>query len=127
MKREIQRIEPMSAVRVGFLVGLASGVVFGLLEAALFKTLSQSTGASFLPPEAADLVNLSGGGIIILAIVTGLFFSLVFAFLGAMTALLYNLAAHLFGGIEIFISGDEAPRADDTSPKSSWPENDDDA
>jgi hypothetical protein len=125
MKREIQRIEPVSAVRVGFLVGLISGVIFGLIEVILIKGMSQSVGSSFFPAEAAELTNLNSGAMIVLAIVTGLFFSLIFAVVGAMFALLYNLSAHLFGGIEVFLSGDETAE-EETPSKSDWQEDDTD-
>jgi hypothetical protein len=126
MKREIQRIEPVSAIRVGFLVGMVSGVIFGLIEVLLIKGISQGGGSSFLPVEAAELTNLSGGAMIVLSIVTGLIFSLIFAFLGAMMALLYNLAAHLFGGIEVFMSGDESAQTDTENDVSAWHEDEND-
>ena len=107
MKREIQRIEPASAVRIGFVVGLFAGFVMGLIEAVLLKAMSGAPGSSMLPPEAAPLANSSAGTLFLLAIVMGLLFSLIFALLGALTAFAYNLAARSFGGIEMYLSGDE--------------------
>jgi len=101
MKREVQRIEPWSMVRVGFFVGLLAGFLLGLLEALLFKSLSGTGQSSVLPPGAGELISLTGGGIILLAITMSLFCSLSFALCGALGAVFYNWAARLFGGVEI--------------------------
>ena len=105
MKREIQRIEPVSAVRVGFILGLGLGVIFGLVEAVFLKLLAGSGGEAMLPAGAAELTKLSGGGILLLALSAGLMFSPVAGArsLGALTAMFYNLAAHFFGGIEMIL------------------------
>ncbi len=121
MKREIQRIEPMSVVRISFFLGLVAGFVFGLIEAILFKSLSSSpTGSSLLPPEAQQMVTMSGAAIVLLAVVVGLVFSLIFAFAGVLMAVFYNWISRLFGGIEVHLSGDTvrgmASDAADDSP-----------
>jgi hypothetical protein len=121
VKREIRRIEPMSAMRVGFLVGLLSGVVLGLLQALLLKMLAGSAGGALIPPEAQQFIGMSGGMVVVLAIVTGLLCSLVFALAGALTALFYNLAARMFGGIEVYSSG-----ADEEGTKRRDPARDED-
>ena len=100
MKREILRIEPASAIRIGFVVGLFFGFIFGLVEAVLLKAMSGLPGTSMLPAEAAPLVNSGAGTLFLLAVVMGLLFSLIFAFLGALLAIAYNLAARFFGGLE---------------------------
>jgi hypothetical protein len=111
VKREILRIEPASAIRIGFVVGLFAGLVMGLVEAVLLKAMSGIPGPSLLPPEAAPLMNSGAGTLILLAIVMGLLFSLIFAFLGALLAFAYNVAARAFGGIEFYMSGDEKPQS----------------
>jgi hypothetical protein len=108
MKREILRIEPTTAMRSGFVVGLLTGFVIGLVEAVLLRAMSGMPGsASVLPAEAAPLVNSGAGTLFLLAVVMGLLFSLIFAFGGALIAIAYNLAARFFGGVELFLSGDE--------------------
>jgi hypothetical protein len=114
MKRELLRIEPMSAVRISFFLGLAAGFLFGLIEAILFKSLSASpAGSSLLPPEAQQMVTMSGAAIVLLAVVVGLVFSLIFAFAGALMAVFYNWLARMFGGLEFHLSGDVQRSADD--------------
>ncbi|HEY3295818.1 MAG TPA: DUF3566 domain-containing protein [bacterium] len=125
MKREILRVEPASAVRIGFVVGLFTGFVAGLVEAVLLKAMSGTPGGSLLPPEAAPLANSSAGTLFLLAIVMGLLFSLIFAFLGALLAFAYNMAARSFGGIEFHMSGDDRPPAREAEAVES-PEDEDD-
>jgi len=110
MKREIMRIEPASAIRIGFVVGLFTGFALGLVEAVLLKAMSGMPGSSVLPAEAAPLMNSGAGTLFLLAVVMGLLFSLIFAFLGALMAIAYNLAARYFGGIEMHLSGDDIAR-----------------
>jgi ABC-type Fe3+ transport system permease subunit len=111
LKREIQRIEPRSALRIGFFVGLLLGFVIGLFEAAIFKSMS---GAGGLPADMQQqLTALTGSSIIMLALVTSLMFSLLAAFLSTLGAVFYNWAARLFGGIEFHLSGDEAYESDE--------------
>jgi hypothetical protein len=109
MKREVQRIEPWSMARVGFFVGLLSGIVLALLEALLIKSLTGAGQSSALPPGAAELISLTGGGIVLLAITMSLFCSLSFALFGMLGAVFYNWAARLFGGVEITTDEPVAP------------------
>jgi hypothetical protein len=107
VKREIHHIEPWSAVRVGFFIGLLGGFVFGLLNGAIIKYFASVLGDKMMPPELMSMVNLSGGAIIALSIIMSLISSLIFAVLGLVAALCYNLIASLFGGLEIHVTGDE--------------------
>jgi Na+/proline symporter len=101
VKHEVLRIEPRSALRIGFLLGLLGGFVFGLIEVLLFRAMSQAGGEAVLPPGAQELIGSGPGALVLVAVVTGLISSLVFALVGALTAIFYNLGARLFGGIEI--------------------------
>ncbi len=113
MKRELRRIEPWSAVRVGFFFGLIAGFLFGLLNAAIIKYFAGIMGDQAIPKDMMNLVNLSGGAIVALAIVSSLIFSLMGSVCGAIAAMCYNLIASLFGGVEISLSEDEqAPAAE---------------
>jgi hypothetical protein len=105
VRHEVQRVEPRSVMRVGFLVGLLGGFVFGLFEVLLLRALSAGGGGAMLPPEAQGLVNTGGGGLMFVALVTGLVLSLICALAGGLTAIFYNLGARLFGGIELSLSG----------------------
>jgi hypothetical protein len=107
VRHEIQRIEPRTALRVGFFVGLLLGFVIGLFEAAVFKSMSGVPGASALPADMQQLMSLSGSSIIMLAIVTSLMFSLIMALFCSLGAVFYNWAARLFGGIEFYLSDEE--------------------
>ena len=110
MKREITRIEPWSAMRVGFFFGLLSGFLFGLFSGSLTKYLANSMGVSVLPPDAQEVAGLSAGAIVALAIMMALIASLAWALLGAIGAVFYNLVARLFGGLELMTSGEQAPQ-----------------
>jgi hypothetical protein len=107
VKREIQRIEPFSAVRVGFFFGLLFGFFFGLFNAAIVRFLAVSYGEAFLPPGSSGLADLSGLTLLIFAVFTALTFSLLYALLGLVMAWFYNLIARLFGGIEVHTQPDE--------------------
>ncbi|MBI5058386.1 DUF3566 domain-containing protein [candidate division KSB1 bacterium] len=103
MTREIRRIQPFSAVRVGFFFGLAFGFVFGLFNGMIVSFIAQTYGPSFLPPGSESVGELGGGALIVLAIFAALMFSLLWAFTGLIFALLYNLIAGWFGGIEFSV------------------------
>ncbi len=117
MKKEITRIEPWSAVRVGFFFGLLSGILFGLFNGFFIKLLAGTSASSMLPPDAKELSGFSGGAMIALAIVMGLIFSLLYAVVGALGAMFYNAIAGLFGGLEYHTSGD-SPAQPSTTDKS---------
>lgn len=117
MKREVLRIEPVSATRVGFFVGLAAGVLFWILELFLMKLLSGAGGEEMLPPGGKDVLGLGTVGLMGMAVISSLLFSLLFAVFGGLFAVLYNLAARFFGGFEIHLNDPEpeATRAADST------------
>ncbi|MFZ5433256.1 MAG: DUF3566 domain-containing protein [Calditrichota bacterium] len=120
MIREIRRIEPVSAIRVGFFIGLLSGFIFGLVEGTIIKAIAQSGGMGLLPQGAESLVNLQGGALVILAVVTGLVFSLLFALTGGLLTIFYNWSARLFGGIEMHMDAEPAPPPASSDNSSAW-------
>jgi hypothetical protein len=65
------------------------------------------------PPEMISLVNLSGGAVIALAIIMSLMASLTIAMSGGIAAVLYNIIARLFGGIEYRVSTHGSPGESD--------------
>ena len=111
MRREIRRIEPWSAVRVGFFAGLVAGFIFGLLNGAIVKYLAGAMGTQMIPPDMMNVVNLSGGALIALALFTSLISSLMGAILGVFSAIMYNVIASMFGGLEITVIDDEPAKA----------------
>jgi len=117
MIREIHRIEPLSAIRVGFIMGIFTGFIFGLLEGAIIKLAVKTIGSEILPPGAESLAHLSGASLLLLAIVMGLLISLFFALMAGLLAIFYNWAARIFGGFEIHMD----PEATGTSSTYSDP------
>lgn len=120
MKREIHRIDPWSAVRVGFFLGLFCGFLFGLFNGAIVKYLAGIMGEQMIPPDMMNMVNLSGGAIFALSIIMALISSLMFALFAAVAAVFYNIIAGLFGGLELTVTGEEPSR----EPASSHTEHD---
>lgn len=105
---EIRHIYPATAMRVGFVLGLLGGVVLGILQVLFFRMAGPGVGALLPPGETDMLTKMSGGAVIMLAIVSGLIFSVVGTLAGGLTALLYNLAARWFGGVVVDIAGEDA-------------------
>jgi hypothetical protein len=104
VKHEVLRIEPRSAMRIGFFVGLLGGIVFGLIETLLFRAMSSAGGNALLPPEAQQLIASGTGALLLVALITGLASSLIVALVGGLTAVFYNFGARLFGGLEFSLS-----------------------
>ena len=103
MKREILRIEPKSALKIGFFMGLLGGFIFGMFEAYLIQALA---GSKILPAEASQIGELGTASIIMLAVMMALISSLLGSFVGAIVAVFYNYVTRLFGGLEITLTDD---------------------
>ena len=110
MKREVHHIDPWSAVRVGFFFGLLSGFLGGLFNGVIIKYFAGMLGEQVIPRDMLNVVNLSGGAILALAIILALISSLLFAIFGALAAIFYNLVAGLFGGLELTVTDEESSR-----------------
>lgn len=102
-RRELTRIEPRSAVRVGFFLGLLFGILFGLYSAVVLKGMGDSGFEMFGSTEASQLKALGGVSTVFLALFMGLIGALFYSFLSWLGALVYNLAARWFGGIEYHV------------------------
>lgn len=59
MRREITRIEPRSAIRVGFFIGMLFGILFGLYSAVLLKGMGDAGMQLFGAADAAQLKSLT--------------------------------------------------------------------
>ena len=102
-RREITRIEPRSAVRIGFFLGLVVGLLFGLYSAAVLKGLSDSGMALLGDAETAQLKELGGISTVLLLIISALLGALFHSLIGGLCAIVYNLSARFFGGIEYHV------------------------
>lgn len=120
IRREITRIEPRSALRVGFFLGLLFGILFGLYSAMVLKGMGESGMNMFGEAEAAQLKSLGGVSTILLTLFMGLLGALFYSLVSGLCAIVYNLAARMFGGLEYQVQ--ELP--DNESPSQSRAEND---
>lgn len=107
-KRHIERIEPVSAVRMGFFIGLVVGVCFGLLNLYVMRTLSGIAGSNMLGEMMQDAAGMSVFSMVLSVIAAALMSSLFHAALGGVLALVYNTAARYFGGIEVTLTEEAA-------------------
>lgn len=102
-RREITRIEPRSAIRVGFFLGLLFGVLFGLYSAFLLKGMGDTGLQMFGAAEAAQIKALGGVSAIFMALFMGLMGALFYSLVSGLCAVVYNLAARWFGGLEYHV------------------------
>ncbi|MBK6766353.1 MAG: DUF3566 domain-containing protein [bacterium] len=102
-RREITRIEPRSAVRVGFFLGLLFGLLFGLYSAVMLKAMGDAGMKMFGESEAAQLKALGGVSTIFMMLFMGLLGALFHSLIAGLCAIVYNLAARMFGGIEYHV------------------------
>jgi len=99
-RREITRIEPRSAIRIGFFLGLLFGALFGVYSAVLLKGMGDTGLQMFGATEAAQIKSLGGVSTIFMAMFMGLIGALFYSLVSGLCAVVYNLAARWFGGIE---------------------------
>jgi len=119
MRREITRIEPRSAVRVGFFLGLLFGVLLGLYSSLVLKGMGEQGAQLLGSAEAAQIKELAGVSTILLAVFMGLMGALLHSLIAGLCAVVYNLAARWFGGIEYHVQETE-----DSLPSTSGEMND---
>ncbi|MBK6909527.1 MAG: DUF3566 domain-containing protein [bacterium] len=119
MRREITRIEPRSAIRVGFFIGMLFGILFGLYSAVLLKGMGDAGMQLFGAADAAQLKSLTGVSTFLLALFMGLMGALFYSLISGLCAVVYNLAARWFGGIEY-----QVQEIEDTLPNASGEMND---
>lgn len=112
-RREVTRIEPRSAVRVGFFIGLVIGLLFGLYSAALLKGMSESSLSLLGGADAAQIKSLGSVSTIFLMIFMGLIGALLHSLIAGLCAIVYNLSARMFGGLEYHV--EEIPESGSTT------------
>lgn len=94
----IKRINPMSAAKVGGLLGLFLGLVIGACFSLIAMVAGGAAAAADEPGRGALFGGLMGIGSIIFF---PLFYGVIMFVGGAIQALLYNVAAKYTGGLEI--------------------------
>ena len=107
MRKELQRIEPWSVVKVTFFLGLGLGFLAGLFYGFLLKGAAETTGE-------VPFFGLTWAGVLLGALLCALAGSIFYAILGGVASALYNLIARRFGGIEVQVT-------DERSETSSFP------
>jgi len=102
-RREVTRIEPRSAVRVGFFLGLLFGLLFGLYSAVMLRAMGDAGMKMFGGAEAEQLKALGGVSTVLMMIVMGLLGALFHSLVAGLCAIVYNITARMFGGIEYHV------------------------
>lgn len=94
----IKRVNPISAAKVGGVLGVLLGLVIGACASLLMMLWGTRASAASDQPGGALFGMLFGAGaIVILPIFYGVFMFIV----GLIQAALYNLAAKWTGGLEV--------------------------
>lgn len=102
MRKELQRIEPWSVVKVAFFLGMVVSFVGALLYGFILKGMVGTGG--LLHEGGNHIVEMTWTEVWVSALVIALAGSVFYAIMGGIIALLYNLIARLFGGIEIQVT-----------------------
>ena len=107
MRKELQRIEPWSVVKISFFLGMILSFVAALLYGGILKEFA-GTGSLLHEGPGNHSLNMSWGEIWISALVIALAGSVFYAILGGVIAILYNVIARHFGGIEIQLNDESS-------------------
>lgn len=96
----VERVDPISYAKIAAIGGAIAGFIAGLIVSVVISLLGLATSHMDIP----DTVPLSGliaflglASVVIYPILYGVFGFIV----GAISAIIYNAAAHWVGGIEI--------------------------
>lgn len=109
-KQELKRVGVLSAFKLCFIIGLALGLIMGLIYGGM---LSIFVLFGMLSSMKMGGIDVAGMGLVafLIAIVALIVFTLVYGIIcgifGAIYALVYNLAAKYVGGIELEFKGTE--------------------
>lgn len=103
-KGKLQRIGLMSAAKIGFIVSAFFGLIIGAVWALVMALISAVAGSIVDAPAVAGVA---------VTLLFPLFFTIFYACVGTVGALLfaliYNISAGLFGGIELEVDVEERP------------------
>lgn len=98
MRKEFKRVGPLSFGLIYAMVTLLLGILFGVLALVFGPSfLEMASQGQPLPPEATEIFNPA-----FIAIGIGIYTVIAFIF-GIITALIYNLAAAIVGGVQYTI------------------------
>lgn len=97
---ELKRIGVLSAAKVGTGIGIIMGVIFGII---VFLATFLGVGAGMLSRAALPVISMGTGVVAgLIAFIIVLISMAVWGFVySAVGALIYNCAAHFFGGIDL--------------------------
>ncbi len=104
MRKEISRVEPWSVVKISFFLGMVVCFIAALLYGFILKGI---VGFDALGHEGGNPANHVGMTWIELwlgAVAVGLAGSVFYAIAGGLVAMLYNIIARRFGGVEVHTS-----------------------
>jgi hypothetical protein len=102
----IRRIDPISAAKVGGVLYAALGLVIGAFISLIVVGLGSVTAMGDEGGQAGVLGMLFGAGSIV---ILPIFYGIIGAVAMLVTALLYNLAAKIAGGLEIEVQQSAHP------------------
>lgn len=111
-RRELQRIEPRTALRAGFFLGLLFGLLFGLYAAWVLKGLGDVNSGLISAAESEQLQAIGGGSTVLLCLISALVGALVHSLIAGLAAVIYNISAKWFGGIEYVTEDAPEPPAE---------------
>jgi hypothetical protein len=100
----IKRVSPMSAAKIGGILGVLVGLVIGACISLLMMAAGGMMSVAARPEDAAGgaIVGMifGAGAIVVLPI----FYGVISFIMGALYAALYNVAAKWMGGLEIEVA-----------------------
>lgn len=102
MRKELQRIEPWSVVKVAFFLGMIVCFIGALLYGSILKGIDGTDG--LLHEGGNHSFDMTWAEVWLSAIIIALAGSIFYAIFGGVIAVLYNLIARLFGGIKIQVA-----------------------
>lgn len=114
----VEAIDPWSAVRTAFLLGVATAATIVVSLAVLYlflsamglfdaidRILGDVTGTGTASSSISDTLSL--GGVVMFSLLIGVFETVVLTALAAVFAFLYNATVPITGGFEITLAEDE--------------------
>jgi ABC-type uncharacterized transport system permease subunit len=102
MRKELQRIEPRSVLKVAFFLGLVVCFIAALLYGVILKEAGQTD--SLLHEGGNRFGEMTWAEVWISAFVIALAGAIFYAIAGGFVAMIYNLIARHFGGVEMQIA-----------------------
>ena len=117
-KWKLRRIGLWSVIKTGFVVSATTGFLIGLFWGVVFAFFASlfQTAASMRGP------NIGPGMVLIMPIFSALFFGVFGMAASFLAALVYNLAAGAFGGLELEVEAPRSPKQPEKTGNVTTPE-----